>query len=200
MTEKRPWYSVNPWLIGAGLTALGFAIWRRRDIGESVQMATDAVKKYVHPTNYGGVRGKVDTVVVHTTEGTAPSALSWFGMDHKPSGKGASSAHYLIDKTGKVYSLVPDDRIAYHAGNWDVNVKSIGIELEGMSADSGMFTVPMLAALVVLIRTLSRKYGFPLDRQHIVGHNEVKGATHTDPGPHFPWDNLMTALTGGNVA
>lgn len=200
MADKRPWYSVSPWLIGAGLTALGFAIWRRKDIQETATMAVDAVKKFVDPSNYGGTRSKVDTVVVHTSEGSAPSALSWFGMDHKPSGQGPTSAHYLIGKDGTVYSLVPEDRIAYHAGNWDYNVKSIGIELEGKSEDASIFTTPMLASLVVLVRQLSGKYGFPMDRKHIIGHNEVPGATHTDPGKFFPWDKFMTTLTGGNVA
>jgi len=200
MTDKRPWYSVSPWLIGAGLTALGFAIWRRRDIEETATMATEAIKRFVHPSNFGGKRWKVDTVVVHTSEGSAPSALSWFGMDHKPSGQGPTSAHYLIGKDGTVYGLVPEDRIAYHAGNWDMNVRSIGIELEGKSEDESMFTVPMLASLVVLTRTLASKYGFPLDRKHVIGHNEVPGATHTDPGKFFPWSKFMTTLTGGNVA
>lgn len=198
--EKRPWYSVSPWLIGAGVTAIGLAIWRRRDVQESVEMASAAIQKLVHPSNFGGSRGKVDTVVVHTSEGSAPSALSWFAMDHKPSGQGPTSAHYLIGKDGTLYSLVPESKIAYHAGNWDVNVKSIGIELEGKSADAGMFTTPMLSTLVILVRQLSRKYGFPMDRKHIIGHNEVPKATHTDPGKFFPWDKFMTALTGGNVA
>lgn len=200
MAEKRPWYSVSPWLIGAGLTALGFAIWRRRDIEETATMALEAINKYVHPSNFGGVRNKVDTVVIHTTEGSAPSALSWFGMDHKPSGQGPTSAHYLIGKDGTLYSLVPENKIAYHAGNWNVNTRSIGIELEGKSGDPSMFTTSMLASLVVLLRTLSRKYGIVLDRKHIIGHNEVPGATHTDPGRFFPWDKVMNAVNGGNVA
>lgn len=198
MADKRPWYSVSPWIIGAGLTAIGFAIWRRKDIGETASMASEIINKYVHPSNFGGERSKVDTVVIHTSEGTVASALSWFGMDHKPNNP--SSSHYLIGKDGTVYSLVPENKIAYHAGNWDYNVKSIGIELEGKSAEESTFTVPMLASLIVLVRSLSKKYGFPMDRAHIVAHSEVPGATHTDPGKFFPWDRFMSALNGANVA
>jgi N-acetyl-anhydromuramyl-L-alanine amidase AmpD len=200
MADKRPWYSAGGWYIAAGLTALGFAVWRRKDVEEGVSMAYNTIKKAVFSGNYGGDRSKVTTVVVHTSEGTAASALSWFGMDHKPSGQGPTSAHYLIGKDGKIYSLVPEGKIAYHAGNWDVNVKSIGIELEGKSADPSIFTVPMLASLVILVRDICRRFGIPMDRQHIIGHNEVPGATHTDPGKYFPWEKFMTTLTGGNVA
>lgn len=163
-------------------------------------MAYNTIKKSVFSGNYGGDRTKVDTVVIHTSEGTADSAISWFGMDHKPSGQGPTSAHYLIGQDGKIYSLVPEAKIAYHAGNWDVNVKSIGIELEGKSADSSIFTLAMLASLVILVRDICRRFAIPMDRKHIIGHNEVSGATHTDPGKFFPWDKFMNTLTGGNIA
>jgi hypothetical protein len=35
------------------------------------------------------------------------------------------------------------------------------------------------------------RYGIPLDRQHIVGHNEVPGTTHTDPGRYWDWDKYL---------
>ena len=35
-----------------------------------------------------------------------------------------------------------------------------------------------------------KKYGIPADRQHIIGHNEVPDATHSDPGA-FPWEAYM---------
>ncbi|MGH2471383.1 MAG: hypothetical protein ACRDG6_03130 [Candidatus Limnocylindria bacterium] len=31
----------------------------------------------------------------------------------------------------------------------------------------------------------------PLDRGHVVGHNEVPGSTHTDPGPTWDWPHFM---------
>ena len=45
------------------------------------------------------------------------------------------SCHYLIDKKGKIIQMVPENKIAWHAGKsmWknfiNLNEKSIGIEL-----------------------------------------------------------------------
>ena len=45
------------------------------------------------------------------------------------------SSHYLISKKGKIYQLVRDENVAWHAGKsrWEkdinLNSKSIGIEL-----------------------------------------------------------------------
>ena len=30
-----------------------------------------------------------------------------------------------------------------------------------------------------------------MDRKHIIGHVEVPGTDHTDPGPHWDWDRYM---------
>ena len=42
-----------------------------------------------------------------------------------------------------------------------------------------------------LVRHLADKYDVPIDREHILGHVEVPGATHTDPGPGWDWDRYM---------
>ena len=31
----------------------------------------------------------------------------------------------------------------------------------------------------------------PADREHLVGHAEVPGADHTDPGPYWDWDRYI---------
>jgi len=40
------------------------------------------------------------------------------------------SAHYVIGQDGRIAQLVSEDDTAYHAGNFDVNLRSIGIEHE----------------------------------------------------------------------
>src|SRR5205823_6606113 len=39
--------------------------------------------------------------------------------------------------------------------------------------------------------------GIAKDRQHIIGHVEVPGATHTDPGHFFNWPKFMQYLLNG---
>jgi N-acetyl-anhydromuramyl-L-alanine amidase AmpD len=67
-------------------------------------------------------REDVTWVVMHTTEGHIAGDLTALTT-------GSASAHYLIDRTGKVYQLVANSDIAYHAGNLLYNRRSIGIEL-----------------------------------------------------------------------
>ncbi len=38
---------------------------------------------------------------------------------------------------------------------------------------------------------ISAREGVPLDREHVIGHNEVPGTTHTDPGPTWDWPHFM---------
>ena len=40
------------------------------------------------------------------------------------------SAHYVIGQDGRIVQLVSEDDTAYHAGKYDVNLRSIGIEHE----------------------------------------------------------------------
>src|SRR2546427_3220210 len=42
----------------------------------------------------------------------------------------ALSAHYVIGQDGRIAQLVSEDDTAYHAGKYDVNLRSIGIEHE----------------------------------------------------------------------
>ncbi|MET9133681.1 hypothetical protein [Streptomyces antibioticus] len=45
-----------------------------------------------------------------------------------------------------------------------------------------------------------RRYGIPVDREHIVGHVEVPGTDHTDPGEHWDWDRYMKLVAAAHTA
>jgi hypothetical protein len=92
---------------------------------------------------------------------------------------------------GKIGQSVSDLNIAYHAGNWTYNQYSVGIEHEGYVSDPSWFTDAMYRSSARLAAFLVDRYGIPLDRQHIVGHNEVPGATHTGPGRYWDWDKYL---------
>lgn len=68
----------------------------------------------------------VDTIVEHHTVGNWDSAVDTL------SGKTArrASAHFLVGRDGRVAQLVSLADIAWHAGNWNWNVRSVGIEHE----------------------------------------------------------------------
>jgi hypothetical protein len=59
----------------------------------------------------------------------------------------------------------------------------------------------MYRASARLVNYLADKYRVPLDRQHILGHENVPGPTtstipgmHTDPGPYWDWQHYFTLL------
>lgn len=64
-------------------------------------------------------------IVDHWMAGSFASALARFMTP----GAGVS-AHYNISATGRIVQLVRDEDTAYHAGNWTINTRAIGIEHE----------------------------------------------------------------------
>lgn len=137
-------------------------------------------------------RDDIDMIVMHTSEGRPTSSYGpahWFA---DPRSK--ASAHYNVYGTGRIYRSVPDKDVAWHAGNWKVNQRSLGIEIQAQAAKANWTEAQLLQA-ARLVAALSREYGIPLDREHIVGHVEVSGpGGHTDPGPHWPWERFMAMV------
>ncbi len=126
----------------------------------------------------------VDKIVVHATEGSYESAMNWF--QDPTSGV---SAHYTVRSSdGVVGQSVSEMNIAHHAGNWEYNQTSVGIEHEGYVSDPSWYTDAMYQSSAQVGAHLVNTYGIPVDRKHIIGHDEVPGATHTDPGPYWDWD------------
>jgi N-acetyl-anhydromuramyl-L-alanine amidase AmpD len=144
---------------------------------------------------------KINTIVIHDTEGSLASALATF---QDPTSY--ASANYVIDTDGTVYQTVLNKDIAWHAGNWYANMHAIGIEHVGVAAQGNTsYTDAMYRSSAQLTRWLASQYGIPLDRQHIVGHDNVPGPTpaytagmHWDPGPFWNWQHYM-ALLGAPV-
>ncbi|WCN83383.1 N-acetylmuramoyl-L-alanine amidase [Micromonospora sp. LH3U1] len=134
----------------------------------------------------------VNRIVIHMTQGAYAGAISWF---QNPAAK--ASAHYTFRSSdGAVTQSVREKDIAWHAGNWTYNTESIGIEHEGYVDNAAWFTDAMYRASAALTRSLATKYGIPKDRAHIIGHREVPGATHTDPGPNWNWTYYLQLVNG----
>ncbi|MBC2869215.1 N-acetylmuramoyl-L-alanine amidase [Streptomyces mexicanus] len=128
----------------------------------------------------------IDRVVVHVTQGSRSSAVRAF---QDPGHQAA--AHYIVGADGQVTQMIRELDVAFHAGNRAFNERSVGIEHEGFVERASSFTDAMYAASARLTARICERYGIPVDRRHIVGHAEVPGADHTDPGPHWDWDRYM---------
>jgi hypothetical protein len=139
---------------------------------------------------------QVRLVVVHVTEGSFDGTISWFRNPHA-----RAAANYVVGRDGRVAHMVPNDRIAWHAGNSYVNYHSVGVEHEGYTGVDGTVTEAEYRASARLVASLLRRYRLPADRGHVIGHNEVPDprrrgayggfAHHTDPGTHWDWPRYM---------
>ncbi|MCD9197128.1 N-acetylmuramoyl-L-alanine amidase [Aeromicrobium wangtongii] len=145
---------------------------------------------------------KLKYIVIHDTEGSYdgsvrlaqdPAYLAW---------------NYTIRSgDGHIAQHLDAKDIGWHAGNWYVNMHSIGIEHEGKAGTGGWYTEAMYRQSAALVRYLAKKYGIPLNPAHIIGHDQVPGATmgatrgsHWDPGPFWDWEHyfdLLGAPIGG---
>ena len=155
------------------------------------------------PTDYGnhdlGNRPesqKINYIVIHDTEGY------WNGvLDLVQDPTYVSWQYSLRSSDGHVAQHVKAKDVAWQAGNWYVNAKSIGLEHEGFAAKGTWYTEAMYRASAKLVRYLAAKYRIPLDRQHILGHDNVPGTTpatvrgmHWDPGPYWDWSHYFDLL------
>ena len=128
------------------------------------------------------------------------------------------SPHYIIDREGNIYCYIPEDRAAYQAGygTWGddpkytdlMNDYSIGIELVAIGSAADMaqylsaweysqidpslpgYTEAQYEALDRLLADLCSRYDIPLDRDHIIGHEDYS-PHKSDPGELFNWDRIL---------
>ena len=128
------------------------------------------------------------------------------------------SVHYIIQRDGQVLCYIPENLVAYHAGKgtWQddpkytdkLNDYAIGIELVAIGSQEDMeqylteeeygklssdligYTDAQYAALKSLIEDICARNDIPMDRQHIIGHEEYS-PKKTDPGELFDWERLF---------
>jgi AmpD protein len=155
----------------------------------------------------------IDLVVVHSISlppgayGTGEvqrlftNALDWDAHPYYAGIRGLQvSAHFFIERDGKVWQFVSCDDRAWHAGpsayrgRENCNNDSIGIELEGLEGDR--FEPAQYQALVVLCRDIAHRYPVA----HIAGHEHVAPGRKRDPGPGFDWNALERGLDRPAIA
>jgi N-acetyl-anhydromuramyl-L-alanine amidase AmpD len=143
-------------------------------------------------TNYweGRDGAAIDYIVIHYTDISYARTLRAFNILASD-----VSSHYVVRGDGHIAQIVHEADTAWHAGNAWFNRHSIGIELELDHVTNPAFRVEQYFAAAALVCAISARQGVPLDREHVVGHNEVPGSTHTDPGPTWDWPHFMWLLS-----
>lgn len=135
---------------------------------------------------------KIDILLLHYTG--MPDAGQALRRLRDPQSK--VSAHYVIDETGRIYRLVPEEKRAWHAGisAWrgerDVNGRSIGVEIVNMGHEFGYrpFRLEQMDALVDLAKDIKTRHDIAPER--VLGHSDVAPLRKQDPGELFDWHRL----------
>ena len=140
----------------------------------------------------------IDTLVLHYTELPLQESLDILSdatREHRV------SAHYVLAKDGMAYRLVPEERIAWHAGrsSWRgreaLNGASIGIEIVNLHGDRHDYPAPQIAALIELCRDIVARHS-AIEPRNVVGHSDIAPTRKIDPGLRFPWKALADAGIG----
>jgi peptidoglycan hydrolase-like protein with peptidoglycan-binding domain len=167
-----------------------------------------------------GRRADISMIVIHDMEAgeystTAESCANYFKNTTR-----RASAHYCCDNDSVVCSVLPDDT-AWHTGENETNNSGIGIEQAGYAnqgigfswTEGGIgwadtYSQDMIKNQVApLVAALCDRYGIPVrflsaddlrngERAGITSHREITYGFgiyggHTDPGPDYPWDQLL---------
>ena len=116
--------------------------------------------------------------------------------------KSQVSAHYLINREGKITRIVDEKNTAWHAGKskWknfiNLNDCSIGIELVNKGHQFGYenFSKKQISKLILLCKFLIKKY--KIKKANILGHSDIAPLRKKDPGEKFPWYFLSKKKIG----
>ena len=141
----------------------------------------------------------VSMIVLHYTACETASALSTLRNPHSSD---PVSAHYLVDRNGRIFRLVDESKRAWHAGPgvWngcdDVNSASVGIEIvnKGRDAQGRREAYPdaQIEAVIKLCRDIQSRH----DIRWVIGHSDMGLGRKEDPGEHFPWKKLAQRGVG----
>ncbi len=112
------------------------------------------------------------------------------------------SSHYVVEEDGRIFTLVAEERRAWHAGVsfWkgerDINGRSIGIEIVNPGHEFGYRPFPdaQIAAVIALATDIRSRW--TIADGDIIGHSDVAPSRKIDPGELFPWKTLAEAGHG----
>ncbi|MGD6994196.1 N-acetylmuramoyl-L-alanine amidase [Sutcliffiella horikoshii] len=189
---------------------------------ESPETFTLDMEEWLLPKKNSRVRGAPIThVMLHFTNNALRAPQDPYNIEEVYSlfEEYEVSAHYMIDRDGEIYLLVPEERAAFHAGKGHLlnyqdyesglNDYSIGIELLAVGTSEEMlsimpaeiydsispsdigYTDAQYASLKELLDDiLHRNPLIKSDREHIIGHDEYAPVRKSDPGDLFDWSRI----------
>lgn len=140
------------------------------------------------PTKYEkGRRGNQPKyIIIHTVVGSLDSAVHEF--QNVQNGR-MVSAHYICGNDGRIAQSVKEEDTAYHAGNFSMNLQSIGIEHEDNAQPNSPRPDSLYETSAELIADICKRNNIPIAREFIRKHNEV-------PNPNDASKTVATSCPG----
>jgi N-acetyl-anhydromuramyl-L-alanine amidase AmpD len=117
---------------------------------------------------------RVEFIVIHDTEGSWNASVATLQNDPD------KSVQYIVGTDGRVAQFVSEETTAWHAGNFNFNQRSVGIEHIGFATTP--FEDAEYAASAKLVEYLANKYDVARDRAHIIGHDQIPNGTKIAAG------------------
>ena len=112
------------------------------------------------------------------------------------------SAHYLIDEVGNIFSLVAENKRAWHAGvaSWnddvDINNISVGVEIANPGHEFGYSRYPERQMIAVENLSIDIIERHSIRAARVLAHSDVSPSRKCDPGELFDWERLAAAGIG----
>lgn len=120
--------------------------WENLEADEDLILSTHMTK---------GRQGcKVDKIVLHHNGGNLTGRGCYDVWQTRE-----ASAHYQVAADGRITQLVWDTDTAWHAGDWNANLTSIGVEHADISTDPWMISEATLDNGAHLVAALCKHYG-----------------------------------------
>src|SRR3990167_3748423 len=161
------------------------------------------------PNFYSREGHKIEAIILHIGEGSLGWADTSLGAINSHFSKPSTqvSAHYGIGYNGEVDQYVKEEDCAWHAGladrpTWklfnkiNTNKRTIGIEHEGWHDEE--WPEAQKVASANLIKDICVRHNIPIDREHIIGHYEIRKSKPNCPALNKSIiDELIKRAKGG---
>lgn len=131
----------------------------------TLEADVDLIMNKHYTAGRGGRR--IDKVIIHHNAGNLSIRGCWDVWQTRQ-----ASAHYQVQSDGKIGQLVWDRDTAWHAGNWNANTTSIGIEHADVSSSPWKVSEACLDNGAHLVAAICRYYklGRPAWGKNVFGH------------------------------
>lgn len=157
--------------------------------------------------DFGGPRTRpIMGICIHTTEsplGSRAESVAQYQLDSR-----TGSYHRLVDAAGRVLIENTDDWTTWSVGNQGndllLHISCVAYARMSRAEWLAPSASKMFDALAYQVAQWSKAHSIPLvvldaadlvaGRRGLYGHDDCRvwgGTDHTDPGPGFPWDELV---------